>query len=109
MVKNVIVFLLLLIVAVIFSGCSGQSCIKVGGEYSGVNGELEYCYSPDKTQQNGAPTLESAQGELYALTAAQIEELNQYFDKAAAVKPTAAPTNETPIRRLLRRLQPRQP
>lgn len=49
----------------LFVGCNGQHCIKVGGNYEGVNGELEYCFDAGKTQEIGSPVVSSSQGKEY--------------------------------------------
>lgn len=54
-----LIILFLLSVVAIMQGCSGiNSCISVGGEYEGVQGNVQYCFSPKGSDQMGAPTYE---------------------------------------------------
>ena len=60
--KNIIIICVLVFT---FVGCTGQHCIKVGGNYEGVQGELEYCFDAGKTQEIGSPVTASSQGKEY--------------------------------------------
>lgn len=53
-----IVAIILLFTVLSCIGCSGH-CIKVGGSYQGIQGDVEYCFSQEKSDKNGIPTLES--------------------------------------------------
>lgn len=57
-----IVFIVILCLGLVFIGCAGQSCIKIGGNITDENGqsaggEIEYCYSPKASQVIGYPTF----------------------------------------------------
>uniref|UniRef100_A0A6H1ZGJ6 Lipoprotein n=1 Tax=viral metagenome TaxID=1070528 RepID=A0A6H1ZGJ6_9ZZZZ len=53
--KNLIA---LVIVAVVIVGCSGH-CLKLSGNYAGVQGEFEYCIDKPASQNAGKPVLTS--------------------------------------------------
>jgi len=44
---------------VTITGCAGSHCIKLGGNYQGIDGDIEYCFSQEKTEKNGLPTTET--------------------------------------------------
>lgn len=44
----------------ILSGCNAKHCIKIGGTYDGINGNLEYCY--DQQSKEARPVLEAQNG-----------------------------------------------
>lgn len=51
---------LILIFAILLFGCGSQHCIKVGGSYEGIQGELEYCFgSSDEMKSLAAPIITS--------------------------------------------------
>ena len=45
---------LLGILVIVFAGCESGGCIKVGGSYQGVAGDVEYCFNGKGT---GAPAF----------------------------------------------------
>lgn len=48
-----------LFVIVMISGCGTGSCIKIGGSYQGISGDIEYCFNGQKTEAVGRPVLEN--------------------------------------------------
>jgi hypothetical protein len=60
MKKSMIFFVSIIVTVLVLSfiGCAGQ-CIKVGGSYQGIQGEVEYCFSQEKSEKNGLPTMEA--------------------------------------------------
>jgi len=64
-------FLLILLL----TGCSGKQCIKVGGEYQGVIGDVEYCYDFGQSKNNGVPTLIGQDALLFGFTEEQIKDI----------------------------------
>lgn len=56
--KNSLILIFLFIL--FFSGCNGNHCIKVGGNYEGVQGDFEYCWgSSDEMKNFQAPIVNS--------------------------------------------------
>lgn len=53
----------IIILAIALVGCTGQHCIKVGGDYQGGTGSIEYCYNAPQSSETGLPVLDSATGE----------------------------------------------
>jgi len=43
-------------------GCAGD-CIKMGGTFEGISGELEYCVDKGKSKTEGTPVLTAPSGE----------------------------------------------
>lgn len=61
--KNLKLFVLLFVCLAI-AGCSGaRHCLKVGGEYKGIDGEFEYCLDFPKSEKAGVPVLSDPGGE----------------------------------------------
>lgn len=52
-------FFAIIVGMLLLAGCGGSHCIKVGGTYQGVAGNVEYCFSEEKSASNKLPTLES--------------------------------------------------
>ncbi len=94
-ILNIFLFALLLL------GCNAKHCIKVGGEYEGIAGNVEYCYDAEESKQIGVPVFEGPkQEENYLLSEAMIEAINKELDEVT----TAAASIKKPIERLLERL-----
>jgi len=55
----------IIILALLVSGCVGQHCIKIGGAYDGVTGNIEYCFDEVKTKELSAPVINSSNGEQF--------------------------------------------
>lgn len=70
-------FVIILIVATM-AGC-GQHCVKVGGEYQGVDGEIEYCFSLDKSKEAGLPAFEGDNGK--SIFGFDLDQINGIIDK----------------------------
>ena len=58
-------------------GCAGHHCISIGGEYEGVNGNIEYCWDIDKTKKTGIPVLKDNKGkENYIISKDRVQTIN---------------------------------
>jgi len=66
----------ILILILFATGCSGRQCLKVGGSYDGISGNIEYCYDSKASSQVGVPALVDSQGKTsYLLGEQEIEKL----------------------------------
>lgn len=74
----------LIVIVMFFVGCAGQNCFKVGGDYQGINGNIEYCYSPKDSESEKTPTFDSATGKGYIVTEAQISEAVKAMEASKA-------------------------
>ncbi len=75
-------FILVAIVAILFLGCNAKHCIKVSGEWKGINGDIEYCFDQAKTSQEGTPVFTSSDGkDLIGLTEQDLEKLSILLEK----------------------------
>jgi len=57
------------------SGC-GRHCIKIGGEYKGVDGSFEYCFDYQKSKKIGLPVLKGPGGEKYIFDDKLVKKIN---------------------------------
>lgn len=63
-------------------GCAGQHCIKIGGNYDGIDGTIEYCYDAKESQKIGRPILKSETGQrLLSLSCNDAKKLNLLLPK----------------------------
>lgn len=71
----------------LFVGCAG-SCVKVGGSYgdSGIVGEVEYCFSKDKSENSGVPTFESDIGDLFGFDRETISKIRDKLKEVTGLK-----------------------
>lgn len=103
-------YLSLLLISVLLFGCgSGKHCIKIGGNYQGAEGEIEYCFDVEKSEEVGRPVLRDAAGQkFFALTKADVKKLNTLLETKKKKKGKAKSINPPPqknIERLLRHLK----
>ena len=79
-------------IPMIVIGCAGN-CIKVGGSYQGIEGEITYCFNAEKTASVEMPVMDSSEGEeLIGLSLNEIDKLLTDIEKAEYKKaetPTA--------------------
>lgn len=54
--------MLILLMMLILVSCNARHCIKIGGEYDGIDGSLEYCYDGAKTEELGIPAFSTDDG-----------------------------------------------
>jgi len=54
--------MIILICVLILAGCSGKQCIKVGGSYDGIDGNVEYCWDGTASDKAGVPVLKDSKG-----------------------------------------------
>lgn len=71
--------ILIVMVCIMFGCTSGKTCIKVGGSYEGVDGNIEYCYEPEQSKAIGMPCFTTQQGLGVMLTEAQANKLMNQF------------------------------
>lgn len=117
---NKALFLLIFLIAIVsLPGCGYNHCIKLGGGYNGVEGEIEWCYSPVKSQAEGRPILENEEGEkLVGLTETDVSTvLDMVGDKLGekakdlmgkiGIKSIPPPEakEQSPVRELVRRIE----
>lgn len=57
------------------AGPGGKTCISVGGEYKGVDGNLQYCWDAGKTKENGVPTFDGPKGKSFLLDEGQVKKI----------------------------------
>lgn len=58
------------------SGCSGRQCLKVGGSYDGISGNIEYCFDQDASTKEGVPAFSDIGGnKLYIITSGQLDDI----------------------------------
>ncbi len=75
-------FIICIITAIVFTACSGQNCLSIGGSYEGAEGNLQYCWNEASSKEAGVPVLESANGNNYLIDEASVTRLNELYDKA---------------------------
>lgn len=69
--------IMILMISLCFVGCAGggQHCIKIGGTYENVQGDIEYCYNAPQSKQSGVPTLDSEKGKAMLVPESELVEL----------------------------------
>lgn len=60
-----IIFLAFLVLCLSVISCTGKHCLKVGGNYEGVNADLEYCFDAGSTSAIGSPVVVDNSGMKY--------------------------------------------
>jgi len=70
-----ILLLCLLLIAMLLSSCSGNHCIKVGGAYGDVGGEVEYCWDAKEAAESGVPVLIGTGQRYFGMTEEQIKSI----------------------------------
>lgn len=55
--------IILLVLCMFAIGCAGKNCIKIGGEYEGIDGNLEYCWNKKTSEKAERPVLQNKEGE----------------------------------------------
>ena len=61
--KNIVILVLSVLCFVfvfLLAGCAGQHCIKIGGNYEGVQGDIEYCFDAKATEELKAPVIKGS-------------------------------------------------
>jgi len=81
--------------------CAGQHCITIGGEYEGVQGNVEYCFDKEQSKQEGIPTFTNTEGKSYLIPEEDIIAANEVLQKAEVV--SAKTTSVSPIKCFLER------
>lgn len=68
------IIIMLLILSLILFSCNTRHCLKFGGEYQGIQGDLEYCIDFLKTEEIGLPIIRDSDGiESVILNEQQVE------------------------------------
>lgn len=77
----------LIAITIILPACGGASrhCISIGGEYDGVQGNVEYCFDKEQSKQEGIPTFTNPDGKSYLIPEEDIVSANEILQKAEAV------------------------
>jgi len=99
--KLAIIFLCL---CLILQGCGANHCITVGGKYEGVDGNLTYCYSPEKSAAEGKPVLQSSTGDAYLLPASDVAIVSEMLTTSSS-GPNALATQGTPCQQITERIK----
>jgi hypothetical protein len=70
--------LLLFVVFLCVVSCGTGSCIKIGGGYQGIEGNVEYCFDGPKSAETGRVVLSDGKTDLTAFT---IDDIQKILDK----------------------------
>lgn len=104
--KKTIIIVAVLIVLI--CGCGGQHCIKVGGEYKGITGNVGYCFNAKETANSGVPTfIEKDESEdkgktIFGFGMDQVEKIkNMLKDKLGIKAVEKHHKQEHPVREIL--------
>lgn len=96
--------ILILSLCFVLEGCGASHCITMGGKYAGVDGNLTYCYSPEKSAQEGKPVLTSDKTDAVLLPATDITDIAAILDTSA--QPAAKSLESlTPCQKICERLR----
>lgn len=101
--------LLMVFLCILFLlGCEGMNCIKVGGAYDGIEGNIEYCFDKKESQEAGRPILISETGQkLLSISESDAAKINKLTEKNM-VKPAVmkASIQKPPFQKLTDFLSP---
>lgn len=61
---NKISYIVLIVLCMALYGCN-NGCIRVGGEYAGATGEVEYCFDSKQASEAGVPVFTDDSGESF--------------------------------------------
>jgi len=109
--------LILVVFVMVFAGCNGGHCIKVGGTYQGVSGDVEYCFDTGKSEGLGVPVFDELMDtgettELFSFTEDQINEILEKVKEKAGFSalnvPEQGQEQEHPVTQLLRIIEPEE-
>jgi len=100
-------FLIFLISLSLFSfvGCTGRHCIKIGGTYEGIDGNLEYCWDEAKSADAGVPVLSGDSGTLFGFLDKDINDLLLMIATDTATEETKAKEVVSPAKRLFKKIK----
>ena len=66
----------MLILGFLLADCSGGKCIKIGGNYSGAEGNIEYCWDQTASEKEGtAVATDPAGNKLFGFSEDDIKKL----------------------------------
>jgi hypothetical protein len=103
-VQKILKFLVLFMLPALLLSCAG-SCLKVGGSYKDVAGDIEYCFNAQKSKDAGVPAIDGEGQTFFGITGEQIKEiLEKLKDKAkdaAGIKSVGASSPGHPVKQLL--------
>lgn len=86
-------------------GCNGKHCIKLGGEYQGAKGDLEYCYDKQETKDVGVPVLKDKEGKAnYILDDKQVKALANSKAFTSAMSASRKEVTQENARDILKRI-----
>lgn len=66
---------MLLFFCVLMCACAGQHCFQFEGEYSGINGSVQYCYDAASSKENNVPTFVGENQKSFLLSEKQAQVL----------------------------------
>lgn len=99
LLKNKLFLVSLIALSLSFTGCQLDGCFKVGGEYQGKKGEVQYCFNPEKSKQEKTVVLQNGAEVLFSLTEKEIEKLNELIPEIES-KDAKVSSVMTPLQRL---------
>lgn len=99
MSKILFIFVVYILVGFL-SGCAGKNCVKIGGGYEGVEGGIEYCYDPVKSQALQTPVFQNESSISFLLTEQEINLISKMLDKNENGKKLSSLIEEHPISRI---------
>jgi len=94
---------IVLVAFVVFSGCAGSQCIKIGGSYDGIDGNLEYCWGQKASEDAKTPVLVGEKTNLTCLTDTDMSALSALLGETGAAKKimTSTAAADSPVRRVI--------
>ena len=87
--------IMIIAILALLTACAGNHCIKVGGSYDGVTGELEYCYDETSSKETGITVLSGDSEKAVLLNEKQVSKL---LEKVAPEQKSLL--NVSPMKRL---------
>lgn len=107
--RKLFVDLLIIFAFVFLGGCAGH-CVKIGGKYEGIQGDVEYCFDSKESGKAGVPSWSITSDDditekLYSFTEEQVKKIWEKFrDKAEKIIPLDI-ENKHPVRAILEEIQ----
>jgi transcriptional/translational regulatory protein YebC/TACO1 len=87
---------------VLFSGCNMKHCLKVDGNYKGIEGGVEWCFDGVGSKELERPVVTDGKEVFVGISEADAEKINSLIGDDYSTKTKESETN---IIKLLKRLK----
>lgn len=79
--RRTVLSIVVIVMCLFLFGCSGKHCIKVGGSYEGIQGDLEYCFDYVKSQEAQHPVYSNEKDSVVLISESNAQKINYLIEK----------------------------